>query len=231
MALLPFICEHCEHCLEFNKARWGGLTLIVSEQNPAGLEMLSTKRSMCEGRPNPRKMNCASKPCDWVLNVQWLCNRPQFGWHSDDWFVSLFQTRRPHGLRVQHRKKEKRWSFVVPPDYRFSLKLIPDDTQLHLPAPHDSLPFSRELWILSRVFLMRSAVSRAEGFWYQHSFISLTRADSIWRTEDRTWVMQQLGEEMLQGDCRRLIKLFSDTCSVHLCPPVSINSFSWMLAC
>lgn len=44
---------------------------------------------------------------------------------------------------------------------------------------HDSLPFSRERWILSRVFLMRRAVSLAEGFWYQHSFINLTRAERV----------------------------------------------------
>ncbi len=47
-------------------------------------------------------------------------------------------------------------------------------------SPQQSvLPFSSELWILSRVFLMRRAVSRAEGFWYQHSFISFTRADRV----------------------------------------------------
>lgn len=50
-------------------------------------------------------------------------------------------------------------------------------------SSHESLPFSRELWILSRVFLMRSAVSLAEGFWYQHSFISFTRADRVWEKQ------------------------------------------------
>lgn len=46
-------------------------------------------------------------------------------------------------------------------------------------SSQDSLPFSRELWILSSVFLMRRAVSLAEGFWYQHSFISFTRAERV----------------------------------------------------
>lgn len=47
-------------------------------------------------------------------------------------------------------------------------------------SPQQSvLPFSSELWILSRVFLMRRAVSRADGFWYQHSFMSFTRADRV----------------------------------------------------
>lgn len=51
------------------------------------------------------------------------------------------------------------------------------------------LPFSSELWILSRVFLMRRAVSRAEGFWYQHSFISFTRADRVCdHTKTQTFV-------------------------------------------
>lgn len=62
----------------------------------------------------------------------------------------------------------------------------PDIRQLplrRLPS-HDSLPFSRELWILSRVFLMRSAVSLAEGFWYQHSFISFTRAERVWERRE-----------------------------------------------
>lgn len=48
-------------------------------------------------------------------------------------------------------------------------------------------PFSNELRILSRVFLMRSAVSRADGFWYQHSFISFTRAERVlWRGNKKT---------------------------------------------
>lgn len=35
------------------------------------------------------------------------------------------------------------------------------------------LILSRELSIFVRVFLMRSAVNLADGFWYQHSFMSL----------------------------------------------------------
>lgn len=35
------------------------------------------------------------------------------------------------------------------------------------------LILSRELSIFVRVFLMRNAVSLADGFWYQHSFMSL----------------------------------------------------------
>lgn len=46
-------------------------------------------------------------------------------------------------------------------------------------AQQSGFPFSNELRILSRVFLMRSAVSRADGFWYQHSFISFTRAERV----------------------------------------------------
>ena len=56
-----------------------------------------------------------------------------------------------------------------------------------LSSPQESLPFSREPWILSRVFLMRSAVSRADGFWYQHSFISFTSADSVLRDRGRDY--------------------------------------------
>ena len=43
------------------------------------------------------------------------------------------------------------------------------------------LILSSELSIFVRVFLMRKAVSRAEGFWYQHSFISLARDDKVWK--------------------------------------------------
>lgn len=50
-------------------------------------------------------------------------------------------------------------------------------------AQQSALPFSSVLWILSRVFLMRRAVRRAEGFWYQHSFISFTSADNVYETE------------------------------------------------
>lgn len=50
-------------------------------------------------------------------------------------------------------------------------------------SSQDSFPFSRELWILSRVFLMRRAVSLAEGFWYQHSLISLTSAERVWEKQ------------------------------------------------
>lgn len=52
-------------------------------------------------------------------------------------------------------------------------------------AQYSGLPFSNELRILSRVFLMRSAVSRADGFWYQHSFISFTRAESVWGKKNK----------------------------------------------
>lgn len=36
-----------------------------------------------------------------------------------------------------------------------------------------ALILSKELSIFVKVFLMRKAVSLAEGFWYQHSFMSL----------------------------------------------------------
>ncbi len=36
-----------------------------------------------------------------------------------------------------------------------------------------ALILSKELSIFVRVFLMRNAVSLADGFWYQHSFMSL----------------------------------------------------------
>lgn len=69
--------------------------------------------------------------------------------------------------------------------------------------PYDSLPFSRELWILSRVFLMRRAVSLAEGFWYQHSFISFTRAERVWGRQDAElnkseWTSANVLDDLLQ---------------------------------
>lgn len=39
---------------------------------------------------------------------------------------------------------------------------------------------SRELSIFVRVFLMRNAVNLAEGFWYQHSFMSLAMEVKVW---------------------------------------------------
>lgn len=45
------------------------------------------------------------------------------------------------------------------------------------------LILSRELSIFVRVFLMRNAVSLAEGFWYQHSFISLAIEVRVWGEE------------------------------------------------
>lgn len=45
------------------------------------------------------------------------------------------------------------------------------------------LILSRELSIFVRVFLMRNAVSLAEGFWYQHSFISLAMEVRVWGEE------------------------------------------------
>lgn len=41
------------------------------------------------------------------------------------------------------------------------------------------LILSRELSIFVRVFLMRKAVSLADGFWYQHSFMSLAMEDKV----------------------------------------------------
>lgn len=43
------------------------------------------------------------------------------------------------------------------------------------------LILSRELSILVRVFLMRSAVNLADGFWYQHSFMSLAMEVKVWK--------------------------------------------------
>lgn len=39
---------------------------------------------------------------------------------------------------------------------------------------------SRELSIFVRVFLMRNAVNLADGFWYQHSFMSLAMEVKVW---------------------------------------------------
>lgn len=40
---------------------------------------------------------------------------------------------------------------------------------------------SKELSILVKVFLIRRAVSLADGFWYQHSFINLARDVNVWK--------------------------------------------------
>lgn len=43
------------------------------------------------------------------------------------------------------------------------------------------LILSRELSIFVRVFLMRNAVNLADGFWYQHSFMSLAMEVNVWK--------------------------------------------------
>lgn len=43
------------------------------------------------------------------------------------------------------------------------------------------LILSRELSIFVRVFLMRNAVNLADGFWYQHSFMSLAMEVKVWK--------------------------------------------------
>lgn len=43
------------------------------------------------------------------------------------------------------------------------------------------LILSKELSILVRVFLMRSDVNLADGFWYQHSFMSLAKELKVWK--------------------------------------------------
>lgn len=44
---------------------------------------------------------------------------------------------------------------------------------------------SRELSIFVRVFLMRNAVNLADGFWYQHSFMSLAMEVKVWNSISR----------------------------------------------
>lgn len=44
---------------------------------------------------------------------------------------------------------------------------------------------SNELSIFVRVFLMRNAVSLADGFWYQHSFMSLAMEVRVWNVKSR----------------------------------------------
>jgi len=49
------------------------------------------------------------------------------------------------------------------------------------PGAHCSgLGFSRELFSFFSVFLIRRAVRRAEGLWYQHSFMTFASADKTW---------------------------------------------------
>lgn len=44
------------------------------------------------------------------------------------------------------------------------------------------LILSKELSIFVRVFLMRNAVSLADGFWNQHSFMSLAMEVRVWNS-------------------------------------------------
>lgn len=48
-----------------------------------------------------------------------------------------------------------------------------------------ALILSKELSIFVRVFLMRNAVSLADGFWYQHSFMSLTIDVKVWKIKTK----------------------------------------------
>lgn len=59
----------------------------------------------------------------------------------------------------------------------------PPHVRLFIPATVQMsvLILSKELSIFVRVFLMRSAVSLADGFWYQHSFISLAMEVKVWK--------------------------------------------------
>lgn len=56
----------------------------------------------------------------------------------------------------------------------------------HVPGAHCSgLGFSRELFSFLSVFLMRRAVRRARGLWYQHSFMTFASADSTWGRHEK----------------------------------------------
>lgn len=64
---------------------------------------------------------------------------------------------------------------------------------------------SRELSILVKVFLMRRAVSLADGFWYQHSFISFAREVNVWGEERNiTQTHSLVGLETRQMLCQLL---------------------------
>lgn len=53
------------------------------------------------------------------------------------------------------------------------------------------LILSRELSIFERVFLMRNAVNLADGFWYQHSFMSLAMEVRVWGVGRGRWESNQ----------------------------------------
>lgn len=114
------------------------------------------------------------------------------------------------GIKSERHKDEAGWHFndsstpLCPSTLSILLVLQTRGSSLSQPltsgsclwssfTSHDSLPFSKELWILSRVFLMRSAVSLADGFWYQHSFISFTKAERVWQKEKRKQMVKWMG--------------------------------------
>lgn len=143
---------------------------------------------------------CSSGQCehtgDWLVSCSegWLYQTGQF--QTSAWASSQREGCRWKATTVKVREQEKDeagWttrSSVCPLYLPSSLNetlgtslsrsLTSGSCRWGSSPSQDSLPFSRELWILSRVFLMRRAVSLAEGFWYQHSFISFTKAERVW---------------------------------------------------
>lgn len=77
--------------------------------------------------------------------------------------------------------------------------------------------FSRELSIFDRVFLMRNAVSLADGLWYQHSFISLTIDVRVWKTKKQNKTKNQeyvfLSPDLLFT--QKSVKQFKAKCPSH----------------
>lgn len=72
------------------------------------------------------------------------------------------------------------------------------------------LILSRELSIFVRVFLMRNAVNLADGFWYQHSFMSLAMEVRVWGGK---WEKSDNGRGLTRA-CR--------LCECHLPGPKTI---------
>lgn len=67
------------------------------------------------------------------------------------------------------------------------------------------LILSRELSIFVRVFLMRSAVNLADGFWNQHSFISLAIEVKVWNLSRGTKSISTFDVSIIKTGCNAFI--------------------------
>lgn len=128
------------------------------------------------------------------LQLDHLWNAHCSHWAKSIWFWCLPNRwlgrnfclyKKPHGDQLYKLSSQT----TSEPDKCLPVRRAPWEGQ------QSAFSLSKELSILVKVFLIRRAVSLADGFWYQHSFINLARDVNVWEKKKKQDTCKYINHE------------------------------------